>query len=101
MAEKREGSGGLRTVLFEVADFSLCLRLYRRLQGNWRTWLVGRSEARFVAVEIDPEDVSMEMLTQTVSEWAGEVGLRFVNFHVGEQMFVLVATTPGPGSVPN
>jgi hypothetical protein len=43
----------------------------------------------------------MEMLTQTVSEWAGEVGLRFVNFHVGEQMFVLVATTPGPGSVPN
>ena len=101
MPETRDGSGEPQTVLFEVPDFSLCLQLYRHLEESWQARVVGRSEARFVAVEIDPEDVSMEMLTQTVSEWAGEVGLHSVNFHLGDEMFVLLATGPRPDSVSN
>jgi hypothetical protein len=54
--------------------------------------LVGRGEAHFVAVALDPDDdVAMETLLQIVAEWAGEAGLRFVNFHVGDQMSMVLA----------
>jgi hypothetical protein len=79
------------TVLFEVTDSALALKLLHRLRGRWPVHLVGQDDARFVAVSLDPDDVSMEMLLQTVAEWAGEVGLRSVAFHVGDQMSVVVA----------
>jgi hypothetical protein len=31
------------------------------------------------------------MLLRAVAEWAGEVGLPFVHFHLGEQMSMVVA----------
>ncbi|HEY7004399.1 MAG TPA: hypothetical protein VH281_08965 [Gaiellaceae bacterium] len=82
------------TVLFEVSDFDLCLQLFERLREHWPTYLLGRRDVRFVAVSIDPDDVSMEMLLHTVSEWAGEVGMLLVPFHIGEQTSVVIAKAP-------
>jgi hypothetical protein len=82
-------------VLFEIADFALCLKLFEHLRTRSPGYLTGRSDARFVAVPLDPDDVSLEMLLDTVSEWAAQVGLRVVTFHIGEQMSVLVAKHPG------
>jgi hypothetical protein len=82
--------GHAETILFEVPDFALCLQLQRRLQQHWTARLVGRSESRFVAVPLDG-DVARGMLLRAVAEWAGEVGLPFVHFHLGEQMSMVVA----------
>lgn len=81
----------VETVLFEVPDFALCLRLYQRLRQAWPAWLVGQSESRFVAVSVVQQSAAMEDLLRTVAEWASEVGLPSVAFHVGEQMSVVFA----------
>jgi predicted LPLAT superfamily acyltransferase len=86
-----------RSILFEVADFALCLQLFKRLETDWPARLVGRSAARFVSVAIDPEATGMKALLDTVAAWAGEVGLGSVNFHVGDQMSVVFATPPSSG----
>ena len=36
----------------------------------------------------------MELLLDAVAEWASEVGLRSVPFHVGEQISVVFAKEP-------
>lgn len=81
-------------VLFEVADFALCLQLCKRLHRDWGARLVGRTESHFVAVDLDPDDGRMELLLETVAQWASEVGLRSVSFHVGEHMSVVFAKEP-------
>lgn len=84
--------------LFEVPDFALCLALQQRLQNGWDARVVGRSESRFVAVEVDPLQGGTEPLVQSVADWAAEVGLRSVRFHIGERMYTVVAAIPGDGS---
>ena len=37
------------SVLFEVADFALCLQLCNRLDQDWDAHVVGRTESHFVA----------------------------------------------------
>jgi hypothetical protein len=81
--------GHPQTILFEVPDFALCLQLQRRLQDKWGARLVAQREDRFVAVILDPDDVRMEILLDTVARWAHEVGLLTVFFQVGEQMSVV------------
>ena len=78
--------------LFEAPDFALCLQLQQRLQDGWDTRVVGRSESRFVAVEIDPLHGGMEVLVRTVADWAADVGLRYVRFHIGIRMYTVVAS---------
>ena len=78
-------------VLFEVADFALCLQLCQRLGRDWNARLVGRTESHFVAVDMDSADGRMELLLDAVSQWASEVGLHSVSFHVGEQMSAVFA----------
>jgi hypothetical protein len=80
-------------LLFEVADFSLCLQLFTRLERDWPARLVGRTESRFVAVELDPASQRMEALRDSVARWAFEVGFPSVRYHVGEQMFVVLAAS--------
>jgi len=82
------------TVLFELDDSVLALELTRQLREDWPVYLMGQGDARFVVVTLDPYDVSMEMLLQRVAEWAGETGLRFVRFHVGDETAVVVAKEP-------
>ena len=82
------------SVLFEVVDFALCLQLCNRLDQDWDAHVVGRTESHFVAVGIDPDDGRMELLLNTVGEWAWEAGLRSVPFHVGEKMSVVFAKEP-------
>jgi hypothetical protein len=82
------------SVLFEVADFALCLQLCKRLHPDWQARLVGRTESHFVAVDIDPADGRMELLLDQVAHWASEVGLRSVPSHVGEKMSVVFAKEP-------
>jgi len=79
------------SVLFEVADFALCLQLCKRLHPDWQARLVGRTESHFVAVDIDPADGRMELLLDQVGRWASEAGLSSVSFHVGEKMSVVFA----------
>jgi hypothetical protein len=79
------------SVLFEVADFALCLQLCKRLHPDWQARLVGRTESHFVAVDMDPADGRMELLLDQVGRWASEVGLSSVSFHVGEQMSAVFA----------
>ena len=78
--------------LFEVPDFALCLQLQQWLKSGWDARVVGRSESRFVAVEVDPLQGATEPLVQTVAEWAAEVGLGYVRFHIGERMYTVVAS---------
>jgi hypothetical protein len=82
------------SVLFEVADFALCLQLCKRLDDAWQARLVGRTESHLVAVDMDPADGRMEPLLDEVAQWASEVGLSSVTFHVGEQMSVVFAKEP-------
>jgi hypothetical protein len=82
------------SVLFEVADFALCLQLCKRLDQDWQARLVGRTESHFVAVDIDPADGRMELLLDQVGRWASEVDLSSVSFHVREQMSVVFAKEP-------
>lgn len=91
MLESLQDFGTLQPVLFEVADFALCLQLFKRLEGTWPARLVGRTEARFVAVDIQPGDARMELLLDTVARWATEVGLTSVTYHVGDHMSVVFA----------
>jgi hypothetical protein len=91
MLQSLQDFGTLQPVLFEVADFALCLQLFQRLQGTWPVRLVGRTEARFVAVDIEPADARMEPLLDTVAGWATEVGLTSVTYHVGDHMSVVFA----------
>jgi hypothetical protein len=88
-----------QSVLFEVADFALCLQLSKRLDQDWQARLVGRTESHFVAVDMDPGDRRMELLLDAVAAWAWEVGLRSVPFHVGEQMSVVFAKEPDDTSL--
>jgi hypothetical protein len=67
------------SVLFEVADFALCLQLCNRLDQDWDAHVLGRTESHFVAVGIDPDAGRME------------ADLRSVPFHVGEKMSVVFA----------
>jgi len=83
------------TALFEVPDFALCLQLRQRLEENWDARVVGRSESRFVAVQVEQHHASMELLVQTVADWAAEVGLRYVRFHIGERMSMVMASVRG------
>ena len=69
---------------------SLC----KRLDQDWQARLVGRTESHFVAVGMDPADGRMVLLLDAVAEWASEVGLSSVSFHVGEQMSVVFAKEP-------
>ena len=87
------------SVLFEVADFALCLQLCKRLHPDWQARLVGRTESHFVAVDIDPADGRMELLLDQVAHWASEVGLSSVSFHVGEQISVVFAKESGDTSL--
>jgi hypothetical protein len=50
------------SVLFEVADFALCLQLCNRLDQDWDANVVGRTESHFVAVDMDLADGRMELL---------------------------------------
>jgi hypothetical protein len=84
--------------LFEVPDFALCSQLQRRLEKNWDARVVGRSESRFVAVEIDPLRDGMEVLVKAVADWAADVGLRYVRFHIGVRMYTVVASIRGDDS---
>jgi hypothetical protein len=85
--------GTLQPILFEVADFALCLQLFKRLEGTWPVRLVGRTEARFVAVDVKPgDDERLEELLDTVAHWAAEVGLHSVRYHVGDTMSEVFAT---------
>ena len=79
------------SVSFEVADFALCLQLCKRLRLDWEARLVGRTQSHLVAVEMDSADGRMELLLDQVAQWAWEVGLSSVSFHVGEQMSVVFA----------
>ena len=79
------------SVLFEVADFALCLQLCKRLHPDWQARLVGRTESHFVAVDMDPADGRMELLLDQVAHWVSEVGPRSVPSHVGEKMSVVFA----------
>jgi hypothetical protein len=83
------------SVLFEVADFALCLQLCKRLHPDWQARLVGRTESHFVAVDMDSADGRMELLLDAVARWASEVGLHSVSFHVGEHMSVVFAKESG------
>jgi len=74
----REAEGVAESVLFEVADFALCLQLCNRLDQDWDAHVVGRTESHFVAVGIDPDDGRMELLLDAVAAWAWEAGLRSV-----------------------
>jgi hypothetical protein len=87
----RQAEGVPESVLFEVADFALCQQLCKRLDQDWQARLVGRTESHFVAVGMDPADGRMVLLLDAVAEWASEVGLSSVTFHVGEQMSVVFA----------
>lgn len=87
----REAEGVAESVLFEVADFALCLQLCNRLDQDWDAHVVGRTESHFVAVGIDPDDGRMELLLDAVAAWAWEAGLRSVPFHVNEKMLVVFA----------
>ena len=78
-------------MLFEVADFALCLQLCRRLPQDFEACLVGRTQSHFVAVDMNSADGRMELLLDAVAQWASEVGLHSVSFHVGEQMSVVFA----------
>jgi len=78
-------------LLFEVADFSLCLQLFTRLERDWPARFVGRTESRFVAVDLDPASEPIGALLESVARWAFEVGLPSVHYHVGEQMSVVFA----------
>jgi hypothetical protein len=90
----RQAAWVAESVLFEVADFALCLQLCKRLHPDWQARLVGRTESHFVAVDIDPADGRMELLLDQVGRWASEVGLSSVPFYVGEQVSVVFAKKP-------
>jgi hypothetical protein len=79
------------SVLLEVADFALCLQLCKRLDQDFEARLVGRTESHFVAVDMDSADGRIELLLDAVAQWASEVGLHSVSFHVGERMSVVFA----------
>lgn len=70
-------------------------QLYRHLRGRWPAWYTTREGARVLAVSLDPFDVDLEMLLETVASWAGEAGLRTVQFELDGEKFVLVASRPG------
>jgi len=95
----REAKWVLESVLFEVADFALCLQLCKRLRLDWEARLVGRTESHLVAVEMDSADGRMELLLDQVAQWAWEVGLSSVSFHVGEQMSAVFAKEPDATSL--
>jgi len=86
MVQTPQDFGIFQPILFEVADFALCLQLFKRLEGTWAARLVGRTEARFVAVDIEPSDPQIEQLLDTVAHWATEVGLHSVRYHTGDTM---------------
>jgi len=46
-------------------------------------------QSHFVAVDMNSADGRMELLLDAVAQWASEVGLHSVSFHVGEQMSVV------------
>jgi hypothetical protein len=87
-----------RSILFEVADFALCLQLFKRLETGWPARVVGRSESRFVSVALDPDDAGMQALLEAVAVWFGEVGIPSVLFRVGEQMSLIFETGADPGA---
>ena len=68
----------------------LSQNLYRHLRGRWPAWYTSREGVRVLAVSLDPFDVDLEMLLETVAEWAGEVGLRTVQFELDGEKFMLV-----------
>lgn len=78
-------------VLFEVADFALCLQLCQRLDRDWDARLVGRTESHFVAVDVHASDGRMGLLLDAVAQWASEVGLHSVPFYVGDRLSVVFA----------
>ena len=64
-------------MLFDLPG-PLSQQLYRHLRGRWPAWFTSQEGARVLAVSLDPFDVDLEMLLETVATWAGEAGLRTV-----------------------
>jgi hypothetical protein len=91
MARISGDSGTFQPILFEVADFALCLQLLKRLEESWPARLVGRAEVRFIAVDVEASDARMEQLLDKVARWAAEVGLASVTYHSGGKMSAVFA----------
>jgi hypothetical protein len=79
-----------RLVVFDLPG-PLDKQLYRHLRGRWPAWFTSREGARVLAVSLDPYDVDLEMLLETVAVWAGEAGLRTVQFELDGEKYMLVA----------
>jgi hypothetical protein len=88
MQDKRARS---RFVLFDLPG-ALSQQLYRHLRGRWPAWFTSREGVRMLAVSLDQFDVDLEMLLETVADWAGEAGLRAIPFELDGEKFMLVAT---------